>query len=538
MYHNGSYLDFREIMLNPEEEVGIAPEIGVLRTFKHLNYTVWGALAEMVDNAIESHRVAYEVDSIKDFPSQVIVNINFNKYEKTITVLDNAAGIKKEDFPRAFQTANPAPDGSQLSEFGMGMKTSCTWFSNTWEVTTKAVNDSIERTIKFDIPKICDEGRLALNISRKYDLPEDIHYTIVKISNPFRFPKGQTITKVKRHLSSIFREFIRNKTLVLKVDNETLEYEEPLILHAPYVKSDSGEEIEWKQDINFDVSGEFFNEKSQQEEPVIVNFQGFVGLLKTMRPADSGFAMFRRGRVIEGSADKDSGYRPNEIFGSPSSFLYKRLFGEIHVTGLDVGHQKDKFVWNVIDESEFHQKLREELRKEDCKHILTQGAQYRVTDRTITPEELAQEQGQDVLDDWANAVEGNLSNMLEEDLSEEESTYQTIDEENLIFKKVVINHHNQKWTVKVEMTPDQAYAEDLIQILEADDNYQISIRLSLSHPFMKQYMGNDKKILRPIWSFAAALAIAEISTKRLSQPPSEVRKKMNSILRKEVTEDV
>jgi len=55
---------------------------------------------------------------------------------------------------------------------------------------------------------------------------------------------------------------------------------------------------------------------------------------------------------------------------------------------------------------------------------------------------------------------------------------------------------------------------------------------------MKQYMGNDKKILRPIWSFAAALAIAEISTKRLSQPPSEVRKKMNSILRKEVTEDV
>jgi len=516
-----------------EEVIDISPEIGVLGTFRHLNYTIWGALAELVDNSIES----FNTNKDRLGTDHVIVNIRFNKYEKTITILDNAAGIKGSDIPRAFRTAVRAPDGAQLSEFGMGMKTSCSWFANIWQVTTKAFDEDIERTIKFNIPRIIEEGRLNLDVSRKFDCPLDSHYTIVEIKNPFRFPKGATLTKIKRHLGSIFREFLRNKTLVLKINDENVFYDDPSILFAPNTRTNSEEKIKWKQEFDFDILGSSYNDKTQTSEEVTVNFRGFVGLLETMRVADCGFAMIRRGRVIEGSADQDTGYRPQEIFGSPGSPLYKRLFGEIHVTGLDVGHQKDKFVWAVIEEADFLQRLREMLREPGNLHILQQGAEYRKTEPSATPQEVAENEGLGILEDYANNVETNLSDMLSQDTSAESPSYDEIEDDLLITKKVVIRHLGNSWTVDMEMTHDEAHSNNLLEILDKEDDYHIGIRLSLSHPFVVRHLPGGKTALRPIWSMVAALAIAEISTKRLSQSPVEVRKNMNNILKSEVREE-
>ena len=37
-----------------EVEINISPEMGIYKVFKYLNYTTWFALAEFIDNSLQS----------------------------------------------------------------------------------------------------------------------------------------------------------------------------------------------------------------------------------------------------------------------------------------------------------------------------------------------------------------------------------------------------------------------------------------------------------------------------------------------------
>ena len=71
-----------------------------------------------------------------------------------VSIKDNAAGIARDQFPRAFRPAAVPTDKSGLSEFGMGMKSASCWFSPRWDVRTKALGERVERTVRFDIDRI------------------------------------------------------------------------------------------------------------------------------------------------------------------------------------------------------------------------------------------------------------------------------------------------------------------------------------------------------------------------------------------------
>src|SRR5690606_20835002 len=77
----------------------------------------------------------------------------------------------------------------------------------------------------------------------------------------------------------------------------------------------------------------------------------------------TGFALFRRGRLIQGSGEE--GYRPQFIFLNHGSYRYLRLFGELELDGFEVSHTKDGFRWNDEDEQPFLELLREHLDSED-----------------------------------------------------------------------------------------------------------------------------------------------------------------------------
>ena len=132
--------------------VNIRPGVNVLAVLPHLNYKAWFALAEFVDNSIQSsidrHRqlVATEGDDYC-----LIVEINFRPDEDTIIVRDNASGIAESDYQRAFRPAEIPPDASGLSEFGMGMKSAACWFAPNWSVRTSALGENVERTVVFNI---------------------------------------------------------------------------------------------------------------------------------------------------------------------------------------------------------------------------------------------------------------------------------------------------------------------------------------------------------------------------------------------------
>ena len=55
---------------------------------------------------------------------------------------------------------------------------------------------------------------------------------------------------------------------------------------------------------------------------------------------------------------ENEGYRPLEIFKAPNSFIYQRVFGEIHLDDEEVTHTKDNFQWTPDEEGEFLKKLK------------------------------------------------------------------------------------------------------------------------------------------------------------------------------------
>ena len=56
------------------------------------------------------------------------------------------------------------------------------------------------------------------------------HYTIIELINVNKMPRRRGLGKVKDHLKSIYREFIRNEILILKVDNDDIELSRTKIL--------------------------------------------------------------------------------------------------------------------------------------------------------------------------------------------------------------------------------------------------------------------------------------------------------------------
>ncbi|MCB9109270.1 MAG: ATP-binding protein [Anaerolineales bacterium] len=98
-----------------------------------MNYKPWFAVAEFVDNAIQSF-IDYrdEIEKLEGTGRKLKVEIEWDATDGgRLIVRDNAAGIHQADYSRAFRPAAIPVDRSGLCEFGMGMKSAACWFSLT-----------------------------------------------------------------------------------------------------------------------------------------------------------------------------------------------------------------------------------------------------------------------------------------------------------------------------------------------------------------------------------------------------------------------
>ena len=317
--------------MNQQNKVSIRPQVTMLSVLKYLEYETWFALAEFIDNAIASYlKNEVAIKAVEGNTFKLEVRIEINEPENKITIRDNAAGINADDYARAFRAAEIPPDNTGLSEFGMGMKSAACWFADNWCVTSTALSEEIEKKVCFDMKKIFEDKIEELNVEEKHS-NRNHHYTTVELFNVNRMPRRRGIGKVKDHLKSIYREFIRDGVLILKVDNEELLFTDPNVLNVPRYDEPKGDSVLWRKEIKFDI-----------EEGLSVH--GFVAIREKASTAEAGFALFRRGRVIEGSYD--NGFRPDFIFGAPNSYRYQRVFGELHLEGFDVNFTKKGIQWD------------------------------------------------------------------------------------------------------------------------------------------------------------------------------------------------
>jgi hypothetical protein len=506
------------------ESVNIRPGVSILSVLSHLNYKPWFAMAEFVDNSLQSFLdYREELERIDGRGTKLKVNIELDLTgEKRIIIRDNAAGIHEKDYSRAFQPAFIPLDRTGLSEFGMGMKSAACWFAQNWTVRTTGLGETTERTVSFNIDAIVEGDVEELQV-RSRPAEADAHFTEIVLFNLYKLPQGRTLSKIKEHLASIYRVFLREGILELCFDGQVLSYQDPKILYAPFYKNPAEEPKLWRKEIDFDFG-------------LGLRAQGFAALREKGSTSSAGFALFRRNRLIEGSADES--YRPESIFKQSNSFTYQRLFGELHLTGFEVSHTKDGFRWDEQEET-FLQLLKEVL-NDSTLPLLDQAEEYRVRPK---PKELKLG-AETAAERTAEAIKREMPRVLEKKFNAPAEIAEpplALPTATMVSQRVIdVELDGRKWQIVLELSDDPAvgdWVDHCDQIIPPDVTFdttvrRVGIRLSLVHPFMERFGGADSSHIEPLLRVAVAIVLSEIAARNSGvRQAGAVRSYINEFLR-------
>jgi len=496
--------------------IDIRPGVSVLRVLRHLNYKPWFALAEFVDNSIQSYVANRDaLVALHGTDYRLIVRIELDaSAPMRLSIRDNAGGISTADYPRAFRPAAVPPDKSGLSEFGMGMKSASCWFSPRWRVRTTAIGEPVMRTVRFDIDRIVNDDLQELEISEE-KAPRDTHFTELVLEELHHPITGRTLHKIKEHLTDIYRVFLREGLLELHFRGELLTHTEPSIMMAPPYRVPGSPPLTWRKDISFDFGKG-------------LSAHGFAALRDPASTTHAGFSLFRRKRLIEGSSDEK--YRPQLIFGNPNSYRYQRLFGELHLEGFEVSHTKDGFQWDE-NEQAFLEILKEHLDAEPLPLLdQAEGWRTRATRAAISPTvERAVAQ-------TASAIESHLPTMLPAliDAPTVETPTALAPAQVMSARELVISFRDRTWRVRIEVSDDPAEGEWLSVGNSHTDNSggrRLELRLAIAHPFMVRFAQLDDQTFEALLRVASAIGIAELVARDSGiQKAGTFRRNINDLL--------
>jgi histidine kinase/DNA gyrase B/HSP90-like ATPase len=501
--------------------VNIRPGVSVLSLFRHLNYKPWYAMAEFVDNSIQSFVAnRRRLQKVEGARFKLKVEIQIDPDGSRIVVRDNAAGIALVDYERAFKPAEPPPDKSGLAEFGVGMKSAACWFAREWEVRTKALGEDEERTIQFDVARIVRTGSETIAPTSR-PAPQSHHYTEIVLGLLHKPMRGRTLSKVSTHLASIYRVFLREGNVQIRFNGNPLSYDEPEILEAPFYRDEGDKPKKWRKEIGFSLPGG-------------IRVEGFAAIRKKASVAAAGFALFRRGRLIEGSGDE--GYRPEVIFGQSNSFSYQRLFGEFAIQGAQVSHTKDGFQWEEYEDA-FLEKLRSLLDAPPLR-LLQQAEGHRV--RPPKPE--LGKHAEQALRSTRAVLERDAPGVIAPALAShpyESSLPRLLPKAKpAAMEPIELVFQDNYWHVRAELTDDPSVG-DWLAIAEKETTKvgrgrvrNLEIRLSLAHPFMVRFADMSTSQMEPVLRVAMALALAEITARESGvKYAGTIRNLVNDLLR-------
>lgn len=307
--------------------------------YKRLQYDIWSALAEFIDNSTQSYfnnrealDAAFESDSDPD--DGLDVTIVYSRDQGVLRISDNAMGMDEGELERALMIGRPPENTAGRNEFGMGMKTAACWFGDVWEVRTKKRGEENEYRLTFDVNKVA-AGDTALEVT-VIPKPVDLHYTVIEISKMHQRLASRTVGKVKDFLRSMYRVDTRDELLRLYWDQELLSYDASLDILTAIDGS------QYRRDFAFAVG----------ERQV----KGWIAILRSGARTKAGLAIVRRSRVIQGQPDA---WRPSSLFGDYGSNdrANQRLVGEIELDDFTISHTKNAILWQGDEENAIDDEL-------------------------------------------------------------------------------------------------------------------------------------------------------------------------------------
>ena len=317
-------------------------EIGteIIRSYKRLSYSPWHALAEFVDNSIQSflnNRPALE-DSYGKSGTGLTVDIRYERANGgRLTIRDNAMGMSEAELSNALYIGKKPEIDSGLSEFGMGLKTAACWFGDQWAVRTKKLGDATAHTVHFDVEQVAG-GDLELRHETSPE-PANEHYTEIIITHLNQHYYGRSIQRIKLFLGSMYRTYTGNGLLRLLYNGEPLSWVSPIEGNNVHIS-------------NAKPSLEHFAFQLGRREVL-----GWVAVMERGSRANAGLTIIRRGRVLVGWPDS---WRPQSIFGQfegSNDLVNQRLVGEINLDTFSVSHTKDEILFEGDDEELLEREL-------------------------------------------------------------------------------------------------------------------------------------------------------------------------------------
>ena len=427
------------------------------------------------------------------------ISIDINHDEDYIEIVDNAGGIYYNDFVRAFEPANIPLNTKGLHEFGMGMKIASIWLADKYTVTSTALGEKIQRHVLFDLEEVIKKKKEELNVKREL-VDSNEHYTkirLTQLSNNAPKRRGSSVQKVKSHITSIYRNFISKNEIELIFNGEKLTYTYPKILTSPFYNNPKGDVVEWKEKIYFE-SGPY-------------KVKGFIGLLETMKSSESGFSLFRRGRVIKGSHDEK--YKTKILSGQIGSPLDKRLFGELELEGFNVSFDKGSFL-EMEDFEELLVEIKDSIVKQNKQNIFKQGSQYRKISRKdrdkIIRQTLKKLKDKSFDKDTSKELNIKVNSIPTAPKESKQKISKTNQRENIVYS---FPWQGKEYDFKIQFI--QQAGLDILQLHIVNNNpYQWLGTVNLAHSYFTKFkLVDDTDKLEPVIEFIKSLLISEVISK-------------------------
>ena len=585
-------------MNRDENVIDISPKTSIYKTFKNYSYTPKTAISELFDNSTASFIQHWNELNKEDDEFIPCINLNFLeitcglKQEYEIWVTDNAFGIDKENINRVLQVQNRPKNTNGRNEFGMGLKAAGFWFGDRIDIWTKSMDEKNAIRFEFDLDEVINsnESTIEKKFISNYEFMKYSGYeygTVVRFS---KIPKGRRISKfsdllkIVEHLTNTYYKDINDYKLQIRItmqnvvlnektgnvkSNQVIDlnriYENPKINE----KFNSGKGVEEQikniidefliQDINeasvlsikkpkfylgkyenftndtlFTKNLDFsfiFNEKEYR-------VTGVVGILdsKYTGRENGGFILLRRGRVIIGGSKKEY-YRPKEILGNPSGFVYQRIFGELNLDNFPATQSKDKFDWDNGLESKFIEELKSQIESPNMNLIvIANGLRFRTDQSKLKIYD--NKYLKNILDKTSiENVEQDVRIFSKED--NKESYWFTFKNKingkcygyEVELANVEGNETNKNNWMEV-LVNNATRTKYLNQINESNADYSFLVKLDLSSPIFSP-INDNKEFLQINIAIWVKLAYAETIHANICSNASQIRNIISQEIKKE-----
>ena len=528
--------------LNIETEAWI-----VYGLLQNLQYEIYYALAEFVDNSVQSFLDDRELLE-NDHVSVVIDYEESEEGKEFIRISDNAGGISEKKFGDAFRLTDPEGLKGTLNEFGLGMKMASLWLGDKFTVKTSAIGEDYSTTVIFDLEYVQEAKVNQIDGDNLFTekASKDDHYTIITIEKMNHFIRGGASKKIRTHLSDIYRTYLREDVLKLRLGDREVHEEEPDWLNQVYWDNKDNpypakidQEFEWRKDFEFKLP------------PPYDYAKGHVGLHEKMQRTTSGLVIFRRGRAVYGTGDDR--YRPPGLFGASNQQKYARLFGEVHVGPNSPVSSNKRLVWTEV-QSEFFLKMKSmldgdvkqfksmldgkiDIEAVDLNEILPitkMGTEYRAEKmKKISAAKLKEHAetattstgkvfGEGVKEDVDPLIDNPITPQTKPDSN-------TDDAKSLSTESIDVHFSGQDWHVTFKVLEQSG--KSLYIFKKSEEPNSIELSINISHPFIKNFIDREGQIMTAFLRIASGLALAEIvSEQTQNTEPSSLRHNFNSIM--------